>query len=99
MGPKLKTKVQVFGGLLDETVQSVHVCGKDIEISKYFTYLGSVVRNDGGSNREVVRPIALAHSIVDSFSESIWREYLCRQTKIRIFKSLVIPVLLYRCET
>ncbi|KAG0726090.1 hypothetical protein GWK47_037303 [Chionoecetes opilio] len=28
----LKTKVQVFGGLLDETVQSVHACGKDIEI-------------------------------------------------------------------
>ncbi|KAG0717266.1 hypothetical protein GWK47_054805 [Chionoecetes opilio] len=28
----LKTKVQVFGGLLDETVQSVHACGEDIEI-------------------------------------------------------------------
>ena len=38
-----KTKVQVFGGLLDETVQSVHECGEDIEILKNFTYLGSVV--------------------------------------------------------
>ncbi|KAG0721213.1 PiggyBac transposable element-derived protein 4 [Chionoecetes opilio] len=28
----LKTKVQVFGGFLDETVQSVHACGEDIEI-------------------------------------------------------------------
>ncbi|KAG0722470.1 Golgi resident protein GCP60 [Chionoecetes opilio] len=28
----LKTKVQVFGDLLDKTVQSVHACGKDIEI-------------------------------------------------------------------
>ncbi|KAG0729084.1 Protein stu1 [Chionoecetes opilio] len=27
-----KTKVQKFGGLLDETVQSVHACGIDIEI-------------------------------------------------------------------
>ncbi|KAG0720572.1 putative aarF domain-containing protein kinase 1 [Chionoecetes opilio] len=26
----LKTKVQVFGSLLDETVQSVHACGEDI---------------------------------------------------------------------
>ena len=25
--------------------------------------------------------------------------YLCRRTKIRVFKSLVIPVLLYGCET
>ena len=29
-----KTKAQVFGGVLDETVQSVHVCGEDIEISE-----------------------------------------------------------------
>ena len=29
-----KTKVQVFGGVLDETVQSVHACGEDIEILK-----------------------------------------------------------------
>ncbi|KAG0714462.1 Sugar transporter ERD6-like 4 [Chionoecetes opilio] len=29
-----KTKVQVFGGLLDETVQFVHACGEDIEILK-----------------------------------------------------------------
>ena len=43
-----KTKVQVFGGLLAETVQSVHACGKDIEISKNFTYLGIVVHKDGG---------------------------------------------------
>ncbi|KAG0727408.1 Craniofacial development protein 2 [Chionoecetes opilio] len=28
----LKTKVQVFGDLLDEAVQSVHACGEDIEI-------------------------------------------------------------------
>ena len=31
---------------------------------------------------------------------SIWRcRYLCRRTKIRVFKSLVLPVLLYGCET
>ncbi|KAG0695116.1 hypothetical protein GWK47_027046 [Chionoecetes opilio] len=37
----LKTKVQVFGDLLDEAVQSVHACGEDIEILESFTYLGS----------------------------------------------------------
>ena len=95
-----KTKVQVFGGVLDETVQSVHACGEDIEILKSFTYLGSVVHNDGGSSQEVTRRIGLAHGVMDSLNTSIWRcRYLCRRTKIRIFKSLVIPVLLYGCET
>ena len=95
-----KTKVQVFGGLLDETVQSVHACGEDVEISENFTYLGSVVHNNGGSRQEVLRRIGLAHGVMDSLSTSIWRcRYLCRRTKIRIFKSLVVPVLLYGCET
>ncbi|KAG0726800.1 DNA-directed RNA polymerases I, II, and III subunit RPABC2 [Chionoecetes opilio] len=96
----LKTKVQVFGDLLDEAVQSVHACGEDIEILESFTYLGSTVHNDGGSRQEVLRRIGIAHGVMDSLSGSIWRcRYLCRRTKIRIFKSLVIPVLLYGCET
>ena len=44
------TKVLVFGAVLDETVQTVHACGEDIEILKNFTFLGSVVHNDGGSS-------------------------------------------------
>ncbi|KAG0710480.1 hypothetical protein GWK47_022710 [Chionoecetes opilio] len=96
----LKTKVQVFGDLLDEAVQSVHACGEDIEILESFTYLGSAVHNDGGSRQEVLRRIGIAHGVMNSLSGSIWRcRYLCRRTKIRIFKSLVIPVLLYGCET
>ncbi|KAG0713019.1 Protein fantom [Chionoecetes opilio] len=57
----LKTKVQVFGGLLDEAVQSLHAGGEDIEILESFTYLGSTVQNDGGSRQEVLRRIGIAH--------------------------------------
>ena len=49
-----KTKVQVFGGLLNETVQSIHACSEDIGILDSFTYLGSVVHNNGGSRQEVL---------------------------------------------
>ncbi len=48
-----KTKVQTFGGLLGNTVQSVHACGEEIEVLESFTYLGSVVHNNGGSGQEV----------------------------------------------
>ncbi len=37
---------------------------------------------------------------MNSLNTSIWRcRYLCLQTKIRVFKSLVLPVLLYGYET
>ena len=81
---------------MDETVQSVHACGEDIEISENFTCFGSVVRNDGGSSQEVVWRIGLAHGVMDSLSTSIRRcRYLCRQIKIRIFKLLVLPLTLW----
>ena len=55
-----KTKVQVFGGLLDETVQS-----EDIDILDSFTYLGSVVHNNSGSRQEILRRISLARGVMD----------------------------------
>ena len=78
-----KTKVQVFGGLLDETVQSIHACGEDIDILDSIKYLGSVVHKNGESCQEVLRWIGLAPGVMDSLSTSIWRcLYPCRRTKI-----------------
>ena len=42
-------KVQMFEGLLDETVQFIHACDEEIDILDSFKYLGSVVHNNGGS--------------------------------------------------
>ncbi len=65
-----------------------------------FTYLGSVVHNNGMSDQEVIRRIGLAYGVIYSHNTSIWRcRYLCRRTKLLIFKTLVLPVLLYGCET
>ena len=59
-----------------------------------------MVHNNGESRQEVLRQIGLAYGVIDLLGTSIWRcRYLCRQTKIRIIKSVVIPVLLYGCET
>ena len=96
----IKTKIQVFGNLLDEAVSSVQVCAESVDILDSFTYLGSVVHNDGGSSHEVLRRIGKAHGVMDSLNSSIWRcRYLCKRTKIRVFEALVLPVLLYGCET
>ena len=38
--------------------------------------------------------------VVDSLDHGMWRcRYLCRRTKVRVSKSLVLPVLLDGCET
>ncbi len=63
-----KRKAHSFGGLLDDTVQSVHACGEDIEVLESFTYLGSVVHNSGRSDQEVIRRIGLAYGVMDSLN-------------------------------
>ena len=62
----------MFGGLLDETVQSIHACGEDIYILDSFIYLGSMIHNNGESRQEVLRQIGLPHCVMDSLSMSIW---------------------------
>lgn len=42
-----ETKVEVFGGLLHETVQSGHAYEEVIEYLESCTYIGSVVSNGG----------------------------------------------------
>ena len=95
-----KTKVQDFGGLLGEPAQSIRACGEDIEVTQNFTYLGSVVHNSGLSDQEVNRRIGLAAGVMNSIDRSVWRSrYLCRGTKLRVFRALILPVLLYGSET
>ena len=55
----------MFNDLLEEAVQSLHVCGEDIDILGSFTYLGSVVHNIGELHQEVLQLIDLAHGVMD----------------------------------
>ena len=78
----------------------VRACGEDIEVTESFTYLVSAVHNSGLSYQEVSRRIGLAAGVMNSLDKSIWRcRYLCRRTKLRVFRTLVMPVLLYGSET
>ena len=96
----IKTKIQVFGGSLEDALQSVPVCGGNVELVDRFTYLGSDVHFSAGCLQEVNRRIGKACGVMDSLDRSVWRSrYLSKRTKIRVFRSLVLPVLLYGCET
>ncbi|XP_069983757.1 uncharacterized protein [Penaeus vannamei] len=50
--------------------------------------------------KEVSRRIGLVAGVMNSLNKSLWRcRYLCRRTKLRVFKALIMPVLLYGSET
>lgn len=86
--------------MLDETVQCLHLAKTLRSWKISYNLVAYLVQNNGGCCQEVLHWIGLANSVMDSFSTTIWHcKYLCRRTKIWIFKSHVLPISLYGFET
>ena len=96
----VKTKIQVFNDFLDAALLSVPVCGEDVEVMERFTYLGSDIHVSAGCEPEVIRRLVPAWGVMDSLDHGVWHcRYQFWRTKVQVFMSLVLPVLLYACET
>ena len=97
-GSKLRSRLSMtFWMLLS---WSVPICGEDVEVVERFTYLGSDIHVSAGCESEVNRRLGRAWGVMDSLDHGVWRcRYLCGRTKVRVVMSLMLPVLLYGCET
>ncbi len=71
----------------------------DIEDVDEFVYLGATVSNEKGAGRDINSRINKARTAFARLNK-IWRSrQYSRQIKIKLYKSIVRPVLLYGCET
>ncbi|KAF7655794.1 hypothetical protein LDENG_00050750 [Lucifuga dentata] len=65
-----------------------------------FTYLSSGIHVSGSSSYGVERHLGQACGVMGSLERGVWHcQYLCKKTKVQVFRVLVLPVLLYGCET
>ena len=72
---------------------------RDIKDVDTFTYLGATITTTGGATEDMKIRIGKARKTYHRFRK-IWNSSLYRRkTKMRIFQSNVISVLLYGCET
>jgi Reverse transcriptase (RNA-dependent DNA polymerase) len=93
----LKTKLQNIGAGLNP--DPVSMCNQRVEPVKKFTYLGSDVDSEGYSTPEIRRRLGMANSIMGQL-DPIWKQKrLSLQTRLRLYSSLTLSVLLYGSET
>ena len=93
----LKTKLQNIGSGPDPDPVSMGT--QTVDPATQFTYLGSNVDTDGYSTPEMHRRLGIANSVMGQLN-GIWRQQkLSLHTKLRIYSSLVLSVLLYGSET
>lgn len=73
--------------------------GDDIKILNNVKYFGSMVQDNSRIYQQILWSICLVQCVVELLSMKLWHcRYMCRRN-IQIFKGLVLPVLLYACET
>ena len=98
VGLKVNTKKTKAMRILGRDFQ-INICNEPVEEVSKFTYLGSIIANDGGALTDVKARIAKASYTFNSLSK-IWKSSnITLNTKLRIFNSNVKPVLLYGAET
>jgi len=73
--------------------------GSDIEEVEKFVYLGATVTTTGGAGEDISVRLGKVQAVFCNL-KNIWRNsQLSINTKLSIFRSSVLAVLLYGCET
>ena len=84
-------------------LHSLSVCkanGQDLEEVKSFTYLGSILANDGSITEDINGRIAKAAYAFGRLKRAVWNSSdISVQTKCKVYKSVVLGTLLYSAET
>ena len=90
-----KTKVLTVNR---NTKADITVGDKKIEEVEQFTYLGSIMTGDGGSDGDVNARVGKAAGVFKRM-RSIWSSTSINEgIKIRLFTTIVVPTALYGCE-
>jgi hypothetical protein len=77
----------------------LYLGGYELEEVNKFCYLECMVSQDGGANEDLTNRISKARGAFAQL-RPIWiSHHIHKRTKLRVFKSNVMNVLLYGCET
>ena len=83
---------------LSDTKASITLDGEQLEDVNSFKYLGANLPRDGSSSTEIRTRIAVATAAMAKLSR-IWKSSISFYTKFLLYKSLVLSIFLYGCES
>ena len=90
-----KTKVMCINTTLDAPLT---IAGETLECVDSFTYLGSVISKDGSAQKDIKKILTKARNAFASL-RPVWRSLVYSiRTKLHLYNSIVISVLLYGSE-
>ena len=90
-----KTKVMASG-----PITSWQIDGETVEtVSDFILGGGSKITADGDCSHEIKRPLLLGRKVMTNLDSILKSRDITLPTKVRLVKAMVLPVVMYGCES
>jgi len=94
----IKTKIQQIG-VARLTQSTAQVAAENTELVNNFVYLSSLISHVGGSEAAILQCIVIARNCLSLLDKNIWKSHIHTDTKVRLYRIYILPVLLHGCKT
>ena len=73
--------------------------GETVETVAEFIFLGSKITADGDCSHEIKRRLLLGRNVMTNLDSILKSRDITLSTKVRLVKAMVLPVVMYGCES
>ena len=97
--PKIKLLYQAVSGC-DPPTTPIKNDNEDLEVVQSFKYLGSTISASLSLDNEINLRVSRASHVYGSLRRRVWNsKHFSICTKVRVYNAVVLPSLLYGCQT
>ena len=94
----LKLNIQKLKIMASGPITSWQIDGETMETVTGFIFLGSKITADGDCSHEIKRCLLLGRKAMINLDRVLKSRDIILPTKVHLVKSMVFPVVMYRCE-
>ena len=80
-------------------ITSWEIDGETVETVSDFIFLGSKITADGDCSHDIKRHLLLGKKVMFNLDSILKSRNITLPTKVRLFKAMVFPVVMYGCES
>ena len=95
----LKLNIQKSKIMASSPITSRQIVGEKIETVTDFILLGSKITADGDCSHEIRRHLLLGGKAMTNLDSILRNREITLPTKVHLVKTMVFPVIMYRCES
>ena len=95
----LKYNIQKTKIIAPSPITSWQIDGETMETMTDFIFLGSKITADGNRSHEIKRCLLLGRKAMTNLDSILKNRDITLPTKVHLVKAMVIPVVMYRCES